>query len=83
MLRDEIVDMGPFAFAELSFAQGVENCVPIWERRYGTKVLLALEAIELPPETAGHLFRITQEAVVNAGRHAEANHGVDFAPERR
>jgi signal transduction histidine kinase len=72
MLRDEIVDLGPFAFAELSFAQGVENCVSIWERRYGIKVLLALEDVEMPPETAGHLFRITQEATVNAGRHGEA-----------
>jgi signal transduction histidine kinase len=72
LLRDELVDLGPFAFAELSFAQAVENCVEVWERRYGIKVLLALEAIELPPEAAGHLFRITQEATVNAGRHAQA-----------
>jgi len=71
-LREEIVDLGPFAFEELSFAQAVENCMPIWQRRYGIEVMLTLERVELPPEVAGHLFRVTQEAVVNAGRHANA-----------
>ena len=72
LLRDEIVDLGPFAFEELSYAQAVENCAPVWQRRYGIEVMLTLEQLELPAETAGHLFRVTQEAVVNAGRHANA-----------
>ena len=71
-LREEIVDLGPFAFEELSYAQAVENCVPIWQRRYGLEVMLTLERLELEPEMAGHLFRVTQEAVVNAGRHGKA-----------
>jgi signal transduction histidine kinase len=73
-LRDEIVDLGPFAFEELSFAQAVENCVPTWQRRYDFEVMLTLETVELAPEVAGHLFRITQEAAVNAGRHGHAKH---------
>ena len=68
-LREEIVDLGPFALEELSYDQAVENCVPVWKRRYGIGVLLTIERIELPPEMAGHLFRVTQEAVVNACRH--------------
>jgi signal transduction histidine kinase len=72
-LRDEIVDLGPYAFQELSFDTAIEDCLPIWRRRYGFEVGLAIERIDLPPEMAGDLFRIAQEAVVNAGRHAQAN----------
>jgi two-component system NarL family sensor kinase len=71
-LRDEIVDLGPYAFQEMSFDTAIENCLPVWRRRYGFEVGLAIERIDLPPEMAGDLFRIAQEAVVNAGRHAGA-----------
>jgi signal transduction histidine kinase len=71
-LRDEIVDLGPFAFQELTFDTAVENCIAVWNRRYDFEVLATIERIELPPEMAGDLFRIAQEAVVNAGRHAGA-----------
>jgi two-component system NarL family sensor kinase len=71
-LRDEIVELGPYAFQEMSFETAIENCLPVWERRYGFEVRLAIERIGLAPELAGDLFRIAQEAVVNAGRHAEA-----------
>jgi signal transduction histidine kinase len=71
-LRDEIVDLGPYAFKELGFAEAVEKCIPVWKRRYGFEVMASLERLDIEPETAGDLFRITQEAVVNAGRHAEA-----------
>jgi two-component system NarL family sensor kinase len=71
-LRDEIVDLGPYAFEELTFDTAIEDCLPVWRRRYGFEVGLAIERIELPPEMAGDLFRIAQEAVVNAGRHAQA-----------
>jgi signal transduction histidine kinase len=36
-------------------------------------VMATLDDLDLPPEVAGDLFRIAQEAVVNAGRHAEAD----------
>jgi signal transduction histidine kinase len=71
-LRDEIVELGPYAFQEMSFETAIENCMPVWERRYGFEVRLAIERINLSPEMAGDLFRIAQEAVVNAGRHASA-----------
>ena len=72
VLRDEIVDLGPYAFEELTYSGAIENCLPIWKRRYGFEVMVAIESLELTPQTAGDLFRITQEAVVNAGRHSEA-----------
>jgi signal transduction histidine kinase len=71
-LREEILDLGPYAFEELSYATAVENCLPLWKRRFGFEVLATIEPLELPGEMAGDLFRITQEAVVNAGRHADA-----------
>jgi two-component system, NarL family, sensor kinase len=72
-LRDEIVELGPYAFQEVTFATAIENCLPVWQRRYGMEIRLAIERVDLPPEMAGDLFRIAQEAVVNAGRHAEAS----------
>lgn len=72
-LRDEIVDLGPYAFEELGFETAIENCMPVWKRRYRFQVLATIERVEMPPEMAGDLFRIAQEAVVNAGRHANAD----------
>jgi two-component system NarL family sensor kinase len=72
-LRDEIVELGPYAFQEIAFSTAIENCLPVWQRRYGFEVRLAIDDIGLSPEMAGDLFRIAQEAVVNAGRHAEAS----------
>jgi signal transduction histidine kinase len=73
VLRDEIVDLGPYAFEELSFETAIENCIESWKRRYEFEVTLTLEPLKLAPECAGELFRITQEAVVNAGRHSGAD----------
>jgi len=71
-LRDEIVDLGPYAFQELTFDTAIDNCIAVWKRRYGVEVLAMIERIDMPPDMAGALFRIAQEAVVNAGRHADA-----------
>jgi signal transduction histidine kinase len=72
-LRDEIVELGPYAFKEITFDTAIENCLPVWQRRYDFEIRLTIERIKLPPEVAGDLFRIAQEAVVNAGRHAKAS----------
>jgi two-component system NarL family sensor kinase len=71
-LRDEIVDLGPYAFEMLGFGTAIERCIDVWRRRYGLDIRLTIERIDLPVEMTGDLFRITQEAVVNAGRHADA-----------
>ena len=39
----------------------------------GSTVEVDIDADILPPEIAGPLFRITQEAVTNAGKHADAS----------
>ena len=71
-LRDEIVNLGPYAFEELSFEIAVERCIPIWRRRYGCDVTIDAD-LDLEPAVAGDLFRITQEAVANACKHGEAD----------
>lgn len=72
-LRDEMLDLGPYAYEEISFEAAVERCVPVWERRFKLRAELEIEPLELPSELEGELFRITQEAVANAGRHGEAD----------
>jgi signal transduction histidine kinase len=71
-LRDEILSLGPYGFDELTFAAAVEQCVPLWERRYGVSIELAVDPLNLENETCGALFGVTQEAVANAGKHAGA-----------
>jgi signal transduction histidine kinase len=72
-LRDEIVNLGPYAFEELSFEIAVERCIPVWHRRYSCDVTVDAN-IELEPQVANDLFRITQEAVANACKHGESEH---------
>jgi len=71
-LRDEIVGLGPYAFDEITFDTAVEQCAPVWHRRYGVEVELAIDQPDLSNEVCDALFGITQEAVANAGRHAGA-----------
>jgi two-component system NarL family sensor kinase len=70
VLRDEILDLGPYAFEELSLDVALTNCVESWRRRYELEVRLVLEPLTLAPAIAEDLFRIAQEAVANAGRHS-------------
>lgn len=72
VLRDEMIDLGPSAFAELSYDMAMERQLPVWQRRYGLRLALDLDEAELPSELEGYLFLITQEAVVNAARHGRA-----------
>ena len=72
-LRDEMVDLGPYGFQDVTLAAAIEGSVPVWARRYGVGVELDLDHEVLPAQVAGELFRISQEAVINAGRHAGAS----------
>lgn len=72
-LRDELIGLGPYAFDELSFDIAIEQCHPVWQRRYGIEIELAVDRLDLTNEVCGALFGIAQEAVANAGRHAKAS----------
>jgi signal transduction histidine kinase len=71
-LRDEMVGLGPYAFDELTVDAALEQCVPMWSRRYGLEIGMTLQRVNLANEACGSLFGIAQEAVVNAGRHSGA-----------
>jgi signal transduction histidine kinase len=71
-LRDEMLDLGPYAYEEFSFESAVERCFPVWKRRFDLDGSLELGGVEMPSEMEGELFRITQEAVANAARHGSA-----------
>jgi signal transduction histidine kinase len=71
-LRNELIALGPVAFDELSFQEAVEQCAPAWGRRYDVEVRTHMANVDMPNEVCGALFGITQEAVANAGRHAQA-----------
>lgn len=73
-LRDEIVSLGPYAMDELSLDTAVEQCAPVWAKRFELEVELDLERLDLSNQLCGSLFGIAQEAVANAGRHAAARH---------
>ena len=73
-LRNELVALGPVAFDELSFQEAVEQCAPAWSHRYEIDVRTHMAPLDMPNEMCGALFGIAQEAVANAGRHAEAAH---------
>jgi len=73
-LRDEMIDLGPHAFKEMTYVAALERCLPVWERRYGLNATLTVDPVDLSSETEGDLFRITQEAVVNAAKHGGAEH---------
>ena len=71
-LRDEMIDLGPYAFKEMTYGAALERCIPVWQRRYGLSVSLRIDPGELPSQTEGDLFRVTQEAVMNAVKHGRA-----------
>jgi signal transduction histidine kinase len=71
-LREEIVGLGPYAFQELTFQSAVQQCAPIWQRRFGIDIKLDLADLDMSSEVCGALFGIAQEAVSNAARHGRA-----------
>ena len=73
-LRDEMLELGPYAYEELSYEAAVERMSPVWKRRFGVDTEIDVEPLDLPSEVEGELFRITQEAVTNAGKHGQARH---------
>jgi two-component system NarL family sensor kinase len=72
-LREEIVSLGPYALDELSLDIAIEQCTPTWAKRFSLEIELELDRLELSSELCGALFGVAQEAVANAGRHADAH----------
>jgi len=83
---DELVwKLRPTALDDLGLGAALANYVQDWSRRVNVAVEFhssGLEADRLPSETETTLYRIAQEALTNAAKHARARK-VDVILERR
>lgn len=75
-LRRFIFHLRPPALADLGLAAAIRQVADEAGRTSGLEITLRLDGLEgrrdLPPEAEVALFRITQEAIQNAVKHAEA-----------
>src|SRR3712207_6942638 len=53
---------------EITLDAALEQCVPVWAKRFGVDIELDLDRLDLSNDLCGSLFGIAQEAVANAGR---------------
>ncbi|WP_217561268.1 sensor histidine kinase [Streptomyces sp. GbtcB6] len=78
-LRHLIVEMRPFALDQLGLAPALETLCRRTEDTFGLNVELRVGAEwprleeELSPDAQAHVYRIVQEAMNNAVKHAQAN----------
>jgi two-component system sensor histidine kinase UhpB len=70
----------PFALDTLGLAASLENLVRDWQRRFPSVVLTVRHEIpaDLGPSAALAIYRVVQEGLINALRHAQASR-VDVA----
>jgi two-component system sensor histidine kinase UhpB len=79
-LRHLIVELRPFALDQLGLAPALETLCRRTNETFGLDVKLRAGAEftelgdELSPEAQAHIYRIVQEAVSNAVKHAQATH---------
>lgn len=79
-LRHLIVELRPFALDQLGLAPALETLCRRTTETFGLEVKLRAGAEfdrlgdELSPEAQAHIYRIMQEAVSNAVKHAQATH---------
>jgi len=78
-LRHLILEMRPFTLDQLGLAPALETLCRRTEETFGLNVELRIGAEwrgledELSPEAQAHVYRIVQEAVNNAVKHAQAS----------
>ncbi|MEU2738066.1 ATP-binding protein [Streptomyces sp. NPDC007095] len=79
-LRHLIVEMRPYALDQLGLVPALETLCRRTEETFGLEARLRVGAEwnrlggELSPEAQAHIYRIVQEAVNNAVKHAQASH---------
>ncbi|WP_413805317.1 sensor histidine kinase [Streptomyces sp. OE57] len=79
-LRHLIVEMRPFALDQLGLAPALDTLCRRTGETFGLEVELHVGAEwsglgdELSPEAQAHIYRIVQEALNNAVKHAQASH---------
>ena len=75
-LRQIIADLRPSQLDDLGLVPALQWYVQEFEKRYAVRTEFVVEGTRsrLPPEYETVLFRITQEALSNVARHADASH---------
>jgi signal transduction histidine kinase len=74
-MRSLIFELRPAALQEKGLAAALTNHLNLYRRRQGIETSLTLEGEErLAPEIEFCLYRVAQEALNNAAKHAKATH---------
>ena len=75
-LRTTLIHLRPPEIDDLGLLVGLEELIAGHNRQCGGRIRFTLRADgglnDLPPETAAHVYRIVQEGLNNAVRHADA-----------
>lgn len=71
-LRALLLELRPVQLEDVGLAQALEDLALTYRTRLGIKVQADIQAVSLSEQAQQALFRITQEALTNAVRHADA-----------
>jgi signal transduction histidine kinase len=72
-MQSLLLALRPVALDELGLASAIEGICHAYTERMGVQVRAELEPVELSPALEHAILRVTQEALANAVRHADAD----------
>jgi signal transduction histidine kinase len=73
-MRSLIFELRPGDVGSDGLAVTLEKHVDVLRRVHGTDIQLELDGVEVEPELEREVFRVTQEAIGNALKHASPEH---------
>jgi signal transduction histidine kinase len=71
-MRALLLELRPTALDEKGLLPALEDLCDAYEERVGVRVVKDLEGVSLDPAAEHAVFRVAQEGLANAARHAEA-----------
>jgi signal transduction histidine kinase len=72
-MRALLLELRPAQLEHLGLTRALEDLAAAYRSRLGITITTAIASIPLPSQVEHALLRITQEALSNAARHADAN----------
>lgn len=72
-MQSLLLALRPVALDEVGLASAIEGICDAYRERLGVGIQAELESLALPPALEHAILRVTQEAVANAVRHADAS----------